>query len=162
MCSASHGRILFWLCLSSALRHDPGGRRSLLPVGRKRELAGMPGREDGQRLWLTPTHPRVGCLLIGLGPFGRVGCGSAEGKWKGRRDSSWLAGKPGLFTWQPSSCKEVRAIASRLRRRTTGAGMCSGWKCVSAWSQLCSKGRLGDVLLLNVIQGHRFCVRPSG
>lgn len=76
-----------------------------------------------------------------------------------RGDSSWLAGKPGLFTWQPSSCKEVRAIASRLRRRTAGAGMCSRWKRVSAWSQLCSKGRLRGALLLKVIQGHHFCVR---
>lgn len=116
-----------------------GTAGSLLPVGSKRELAGISGREDGQRLWLTATHPQVERPLVGLGPFGRVGCGSGEGQEKGRGGSSWLAGEPGLFTWQPSARKEVRAIASRLPRPSTGAGMCSGWKCVSAWSQLCTE-----------------------
>lgn len=62
----------------------------------------MPGREDGQNLWLTPTHPQVERPLIGLGPFGRVSVEvERENKRAGETAVGWLVSQACLLGSPP-------------------------------------------------------------
>lgn len=74
----------------------------------------MAGREDGQRLWLTPTHPQVERPLIGLGPFGRVGVGvEKENRRAGETAVGWLVSQ-GCLLGSPPPVR--RSELSHLRR----------------------------------------------
>lgn len=74
----------------------------------------MAGREDGQRLRLTPTHPQVERPLTGLGPFGREGVEvERENRRAGETAVGWLVSR-GCLLGSPPPVR--RSELSHLRR----------------------------------------------